>query len=82
MSVDRTDVNWGGCHVSSLMENRPILSRKVQILYPKGDFVVSQMEKNKLDQDARKRALSKIKLKPTSGWSWLLSSHNRLVLES
>ena len=31
-------------------ENRPLLSGKVQKLYPRGDFVVSVMEINKLDQ--------------------------------
>ena len=82
MCVDRTNVNWGGCHVGSLAENRPLLSEKVQKLYPWGDFVVSQMEINKLDQSARERALSKIKQMPTSGWSLLLSSHNRSVLGS
>jgi len=63
-------------------ENRPLLSGKVQELYPRGDFVVSQMEINKVDQDARESMLSKIKLKPTLGWSWLLSSRNRSVLGS
>ena len=82
MWVDRTNVNWGGCHIGSLVENRPLLSGKVQKLYPRGDFVVSQMEINKLDQSARESTPSKIKLKPTSGWSWLLSSRNRSVLGS
>ena len=80
--MDRTNVNWGGCHVGSLAENRPLLSGKVQKLYPRGDFVVSQMEINKLDQVARESALSKIKQKLMSGWSWLLSSRNRSVLGS
>ena len=82
MSVDQNNVNWGGCHVGSLAENRPLLSRKVQKLYLRGDFVVSQMEKIKIDQIARESTLSKIKLKPMSGWSWLLSSRNRSVLGS
>ena len=82
MWVDRTNVNWGGCHIGSLAENRPLLSGKVRKLYSRGDFVVSQIEKDKLDQSARESALSKIKLKPTSGWSWLLSSHNHSVLGS
>jgi len=82
MWVDQANVNWGGCHVGSLAENRPLLSGKIQKLYPRGDFVVSQMEINKIDQIARESALSKIKLKPTSGWPWLLSSRNRSVLGS
>jgi len=80
--VDRTNVNWGSCHIGSLAENRPLLSGKIQKLYPRGDFVVSQMEINKIDQVARKSALSKISQKSTSGWSWLLSSCNRSVLGS
>jgi len=80
--VDRTNVNWGSCHIGSLAENRPLLSGKVRKLYPWGDFVVSQIEINKLDQIARESALSKIRQKPTSGWSWLLSSRNRSVLGS
>ena len=67
MWVDRTNVNWGGCHVGSLVENLPLLSGKVRKLYPRGDFVVSQIEINKIDQSARKSALSKIKQEPTSG---------------
>ena len=82
MLVDRTNVNWGGCHVGSLAENRPLLSGKVQKHYPRGDFVVSLMEINKIDQVTRESALSKIKLKATSWWSWLLSSRNRSVLRS
>jgi len=80
--VDQTNVNWGGCHVGSLAENRPLLSGKFQKLLPSGDFVVSQIEINKIDQKARESALSKIRQKPTSGWSWLLSSRNRSVLGS
>ena len=79
MGVDRTNVNWGGCYVGSLAENHPLLSGKVQKLYPWGDFVVSQMEINKIDQVARESALSKINQKPTSGGSWLRSSHNHSV---
>jgi len=60
----------------------PLLSGKVQKLYPRGDFVVSQMEINKIDQVARESALSKIRQKPTSGWSWLLSSRTPSVLGS
>jgi len=80
--VDRPNVNWGGCHVDSLAKNHPLLCGKVQKLLPLEDFVVSQMEINKVDQVARKSAVSKISQKPTSGWSWLLSSHNRSVLGS
>jgi len=65
--VDRTNVNWGGCHVGSLTENRPLVRGKVQKLYPRGDFVVSQMEINKIDQSTRESALSKIKQTPMSG---------------
>jgi len=80
----------GGCaetfpqalYIGSLVENRPLLSGKVRKLYPRGDFVVSQREKIKIDQSARESALSKIKQEPTSGWSWLLSSRNRSVLGS
>ena len=67
MWVDRTNVNWGGCHIGSLAENRPLLSGKVRKLYPRGDFVVSQMKINKVDQGARESALSKIKQGPASG---------------
>jgi hypothetical protein len=63
-------------------ENRPLLSGKVVKLYPRGDFVVSQMEINKIDQSARESALSKISQKPTSGVSWLRSSRNYSVLGS
>jgi len=65
--VDRTNVNWGGCRVGSLVENRPLLSGNFQKLYPRGDFVVSQIEINKIDQSACKIAVSKIKQKTTSG---------------
>jgi len=67
--VDWTNVNWGSCHIGSLAENRPLLSGKFQKLYSRGDFVVLQMVINKLDQVARGSALSKIRQKPTSGWS-------------
>jgi len=80
--VDRTNVNWGGCHVGSLAGNRPLLSGKVQKLYPREDFVVSQMEINKIDQVAHKSALNKINQKPTSWVSWLRSSRNHSVLGS
>jgi len=63
-------------------ENRPPSSGKVVKLNPRGDFVVSVMKSNKIDQVARESALSKINQKPTSGWSWLLSSRNRSVLGS
>jgi len=63
-------------------ENRPLLSRKVVKLYPRGDFVVSVMKKNKIDQVARESALNKINQKPTSGVSWLRSSRNHSVLGS
>jgi len=63
-------------------ENRPLLSGKVQKLYRRRDFVVSQMKIKKLDQSARGSALSEIRQKPTSGWYWLLSSRNRSVLGS
>jgi len=80
--VDRTNVNWGGCHIVSLAEKHPLLSGKVQKLYSRRDFVVSQISINKIDQVAYRSALSKIKLKPISGWFWLLSSYNHSVLRS
>jgi len=63
-------------------ENHPLLSGKVVKLYPRGDFAVSWMGKNKIDQVARESALSKINQKPTSGGSWLRSSRNHSVLGS
>jgi len=63
-------------------ENRSLLSGIVQELYPRGDFVVSQMEIKKKDQVARESALNKINQKPTSGVSWLRSSRNHSVLGS
>jgi len=80
--VDRTNINWGGCYLGLLVENRQLLNGKVQKLYPHGDFGVSKMEKIKLDQDAHESELSKINQKPTLGESWLRSSTNNSVLES
>jgi len=57
-------------------------AEKFKNFYPRGDFVVSQMEINKIDQVARESALSKISQKPTSGVSWLRSSRNHSVLGS
>ena len=53
-----------------------------ETFYPQRAFIVSQMEINKIDQVARTSALSKIKLKPTLEWSWLLTSRNHSVLRS
>jgi len=77
--VGRTNQNWGGCHVGVFSGKSPESVRKTN---PRGDFVISINQVNKIDILALDSKTIKKLFSPTSETFWLWSSRKRSVLRS